>query len=395
MKVSDLARCLALEAGDYEALPVHVAAFCSYLIRQDNGRLDAYLSLRDDDQSYPAIAAAGYALAKRPFDHRVVGPFEARLQHLSGRTYFADGRTPRFEIDSIALLGVTLGAKAIGIPQARGEWLDELLQRSSKMLEPPDWQSDLVAIARSTIRPDCGTSIKDPRVTAAFVEAAIRDEVQAGWSEMIARVGEDDAVQVALNRAVFDRGAAALAALPIAESGVAGLITTLEGLAQSLSHWTYETHRRVKGVPTEQWEIHHEYHVQNLLWTVLRPLYADLVDEESLPKVGHKAPRYDLGVPSLDAIIEVKFMRRAGPAACREITDEIAADCSLYLTPGARYSTLIVFIWDECRQTEEYQTLRAGLESLEGVQKVIILPRPSRMGKGRLKSRSNSGNGEE
>ena len=394
MRIGDLARCLALEASDYEALPIHVAAFCSYLIQRDNERLDAYSSLRGDDQSYPKIAAAGYALAKRSFDDSVVGSFKAALEHLAGRTYFADGRTPRFEIDSIALLGVALGAKATGISLARGGWLDELLQRSSKMLEPRDWQSDLVAIARSVVDPDCRISTKDSRVATAFVETATRGEVQAGWSEMIARVGEDEPVQIALNRAVFDRCAAALAALPIAESGIAGLIANLEGLAQSMSHWTFETHTRVKGVPIEQWEIRHEYHVQNLLWTVLRPVYADLVDEEFLPKVGHKAPRYDLGVPSLETIIEVKFMRRAGPAACREITEEVAADCSLYLTPNTRYSTLIVFIWDECRQTEEYQTLKAGLEGLEGIQKVIILPRPSRMEVGRSGSRPNSGDGK-
>ncbi|MCY4213496.1 MAG: hypothetical protein OXF68_07715 [Gammaproteobacteria bacterium] len=391
MKIGDLARCLALDANDYEGLPVHVAAFCSYLIQQDNERLDAHSSLRGDDQSYQKVAAAGYALAKRSFDDPVVGSFKAALEHLAGRTYFVEGRVPRFEIDSIALLGVALGAKATGISPAHGVWLHELLQRTSRMLEPRDWQSDLVAIAKGVVDPNCRTSTKDPRVAVAFVKTATPGEVQSGWSEMITRVGEDEPVQIALNRAVFDRCAAALAALPIAESDIAGLIASLEGLAQSMSHWTYETHTRVKRVPMEQWEIRHEYHVQNLLWTVLRPVYADLVDEEFLPKVGHKAPRYDLGVPSLETIIEVKFMRRAGPAACREITEEVAADCSLYLTPSTRYSTLIIFIWDECRQTEEYQTLKAGLEGLEGIKKVIILPRPSRMEVRRAGSRPNSG----
>ena len=165
-------------------------------------------------------------------------------------------------------------------------------------------------------------------------------------------------VQVAVNRAVFEQCAAALAAVRIVGAGATGLVSILEGIAQSMSHWTYETSGRVKGAVPQQWEIDHEYHVQNLLWTLLRPVFSDLVDEQSLPKVGHKTPRYDLGIPSLGTIIEVKFMRKAGSAACRKTTEEIAADRSLYLGPTTGYSRLIAFIWDECRQQKNIRHLR-------------------------------------
>ena len=301
------------------------------------------------------------------------------MKHLSGRTFFAEGRTPRFEIDSIALLGVALGASAVDIPKGDIRWLDELLLRSSRALEADEWQADLVEIARGAINPNYEISIKDMRVCTAFSEAPSEEEQQAGWGEMIARLGDRDAVQIATNRAVFERCAASLAGLRIVGAGVAGLISILEGLARSMSRWTYEKSPRVKNVTPQQWEIDHEYHVQNLVWTVLRPTFSDLVDEESLPKVGHKTPRYDLGIPSLETIVEVKFMRHAGSTACRRVVEEIAADCSLYLGSTTRYSKLIAFIWDECRQTEEYQMLKDGLESMEGIEKVVILPRPSRM----------------
>ena len=199
---------------------------------------------------------------------------------------------------------------------------------------------------------------------------------------MIACCGNGDPVQVAVNRAVFEQCAALLAALPIVGAGVAGLISILERLVKSMSHWTYESSARVKSVTPQHWEVDHEYHVQNLLWTVLRPVFSDLIDEQSLPKVGHKTPRYDLGIPSLATIVEVKFMRKAGSAACRKIIEEIAADRSLYLRPATGYTRLIAFIWDECSQTEEYQTLTDGLEGMEGIEKVVILPRPSRMDRG-------------
>ena len=382
MKLGDLNASLVIDMDVYQALPPHVAAFCSYLIPGDHDRLDDHDSLAADNQSYQAIAAAGYALARDPSRNELVAGFKGAFEHLSGRTFFAEGRTPRFEVDSVALLGVALGAKAAGIPEAGVGWLDSLLRRSSRTLQADHWQCDLVVVARGIINPNLEVSIKDIRLRTAFSANPSQEGRQAAWAEMIACVGDSDAVQIAVNRAVFEHCAASLAALPIGGAGVVGLISILEGLAKSMSHWTYETSPRVKSMTPRQWEVDHEYHVQNLLWTLLRPVFSDLVDEQSLPKVGHKTPRYDLGVPSLETIIEVKFMRKAGSPACRKTTEEIAADRSLYLGPTTGYSKLIVFIWDECRQTEEYQTLKEGLEGMGGIEKVVILPRPSRMDRG-------------
>ena len=379
MNLGDLDATLVIEPDIYRALPPHVAAFCSYLIPGDRERLDEYALLAGDNQTYQQIAAAGYALARHPSRADLAARFKAAFEHLSGRTFFAEGRTPRFEVDSVALLGVALGASATEMPEASIEWLHRLLRRSSGTLQGDVWQQDVVEIARSIIDEKHELSIRDTRLRAAFSESLDQNERQTAWAEMVACCGEKDAVQIAINRSVFEQCAASLAAMPIAGAGIAGLISILEGLAQSMSHWTYETNVRVKGVSPQKWEIIHEYHVQNLLWTLLRPVYLDLVDEQSLPKVGHKTPRYDLGIPSLGTIIEVKFMRKAGPAACRKTTEEIAADRSLYLGPATGYSKLIAFIWDECRQTEEYQTLKTGLEGIEGIDRVVILPRPSRM----------------
>ena len=382
MKLGYLKESLVIGEDAYRELPPHVAAFCSYLIRGDHERLDEHALLAGDSQPYQQIAAAGYALARERTRGELVAAFKGAFEHLSGRTFFAEGRTPRFEVDSIALLGVALGASAAEIPKADIGWFDDLLRRAAGTLQANHWQCDLVVVARGIINPNHEISIQDMRLRTAFSANPSQEERQAAWTEMIACAGDSDAVQIAVNRAVFDHCAAALSALPIGDAGVAGLISILEGLAKSMSHWTYETSPRVKGVTPQQWEIDHEYHVQNLLWTLLRPVYSDLVDEQSLPKVGHKTPRYDLGVPSLETIVEVKFMRKTGSAACRKTTEEIAADRSLYLGPTTDYSKLIAFIWDECRQTEEYQTLKEGLEGMEGIEKVVILPRPSRMARG-------------
>ena len=386
MKLGDLLATLVIEPDAYQALPPHVAAFCSYLIPDDRGTLEAHASLSEESQAYQQIAATGYALARDHTWNGQVAAFKEAFEHLSGRIFFAEGRTPRFEVDGVALLGVALGAGALGIPEVRMRWFSDLLRRSAQALHGDPWEHDLVELAQGVLDEEHEMLIHDVRLRTAFSGTLLEDDLQAAWVKMVACCRETDPVQVAVNRAVYEACAASLAARPIVGTGVAGLISILEELAHSMSHWTYETRTRVKGVAPQQWGIEHEYHVQNLLWTLLRPVFRDLVDEQSLPKVGHKTPRYDLGIPSLGAIVEVKFMRRAGSAACRKITEEIAADRSLYLGHPTGYSRLIAFIWDECQQTEEYETLKKGLEGMEGIEKVVILPRPSRMDRAAVRS---------
>lgn len=304
MKISDLKASFVIEADTYITLPPHVAALCRYLISEDHDQLDDHGSLTVDSQRYQAIAAAGYVLATDSCRDDLVSQFKGAVKQLSGRKFFSGSRTPRLEVDSVALLGIALGARAAGIPQDGTEWIDNLMGLASETLRGDGWQCDLIEVGRRAINSDYDISIRDVRLRCAFSEAPTQEELQEAWGEMIARVGDSDPVQIAVNRAVFDRCAASLATHSIGSSGVAALVSILEGLTQSMSHWTYETRTRVKNVEPQRWEIDHEYHVQNLLWTVLRPVFVDLVDEQYLPKVGHKTPRYDLGVPSLRTIIE-------------------------------------------------------------------------------------------
>jgi hypothetical protein len=54
-----------------------------------------------------------------------------------------------------------------------------------------------------------------------------------------------------------------------------------------------------------------EREVQDILWLILRPVFDDLVDEETLHTVGHSTYRADFGIPSLGLLIEVKYARMA------------------------------------------------------------------------------------
>jgi hypothetical protein len=123
--------------------------------------------------------------------------------------------------------------------------------------------------------------------------------------------------------------------------------------------------------------IDNEYHVQNMLWVILAPIFPDLDDEEWLKSLGQHHPRADLAIPSLRVIIEVKFARENGKFS--DIIQEVAADASTYLQNGSGYTSMVAFVWDDAARTEEHAELRQGLVRIRGVSDAIVLPRPRKM----------------
>ncbi len=116
-----------------------------------------------------------------------------------------------------------------------------------------------------------------------------------------------------------------------------------------------------------------------MLWVILAPLFPDLDDEEWLKSLGHHHPRADLTIPSLELIIEVKFIRRATKSELGSIIQEVAADASTYLQESSGYRYIIAFVWDDSASTEEHSELRQGLTRIRGVRDAIVMSRPSKM----------------
>lgn len=389
MKVLDLKQGLTPHPSVFDALPVHVAAFCALMVRDERARLaelvQAGLALDEQQRHYDVAASLGYALASGERAEALVEGFRADAARHGGRKFFAPGRVPRFEVDGIALLGVAAGLATIEAETAETQWLVDLLGQSETAVADDEWQLSLIRAATAVLTDRDWSKIPSIvlKVAALFSMGfdVLEEDRQSAWSE-IARLdsGDDEIARLCAKRAVFDCAASALAAMPVHGATVAELIKLLEGVGRSMSRWTYEVKQRVRSREQRKWHIDHEYHVQSLLWAVLAPIFPDLIDEEHLPSIGHKTPRYDLGIPSLRTIVEVKFMRDTGQSACAKIIDEVAADVSLYLLTGRGFDRIIAFIWDDCQQTEEYSKLIGGLESIEGLERAIILPRPARMG---------------
>tara|TARA_R110000765_G_scaffold252568_2_gene353841 strand:+ start:10298 stop:11491 length:1194 start_codon:yes stop_codon:yes gene_type:complete len=381
MDLPTIKSALSAPLGEGGSLPSHVAAFCEFI--SPWMKASRLLVSPDSGGTYREVAALGYRLAEGARDLESLAKFSDGASLLAGRTFFAGGRALRFEIDGVALLGIALGYQAVKAPSSDTAWLRNCLNQSIAALSDDSWQFSLARAAQGVLSGINSNTDVDPVLTvslnAAMGEETSQAERGSAWATVIADIDERDATRRAAFQGVYEACAAALARLPVHGAGVRELGELLEGASRSMSHWTYEITQRVKGVAPQTWEINHEYHVQNLLWTILRPVFPDLVDEETLKKLGHTSPRFDLGIPSLHTIVEVKFLRKRGQRALKLLTDEIAADHSLYLREGTGYTKMIAFIWDEQRQTEEYKTFADGLAQLAGIAKVVILPRPARM----------------
>lgn len=386
MNLASIKYSLASVTEISAVMPSHVAAFCLFISPWQKELSSADFHLEQGTTEYQSCAANGFLLITGN-DNKAA--FLAGAEHLAGRTYFTGTRAARFEIDGVALLGVALGYRAANADLVTSKWLFALLEQAIKVLADDTWQVSLVKCAKAVLAATPDWSASDPVLTvslrAVLGQTCTKAEQNVAWLSVLSDFDETDPARRASLQGVFEVCTLALSRLPVHGAGVPELIAVLEGVAQSMSHWTYENSQRVKNRNPQKWEIDNEYHVQNLLWTVLRPIFPDLVEEESLKKLGHTTPRLDLGVPSLHTIIEVKYMRKQGQRQLKKVTDEIAADRSLYLRNGTGYTSMIAFIWDECRQTESYKTLCNGLESLGGIEKVIILPRPAKMERGTLR----------
>ena len=106
MQLTELKSALDISESDYSALPVHVAGFCAFLIKSDRAMLPSLFrpdeEADEDVAAYPRVACIGYALAAGLVSDNDLASFRQGFEHLSGRTFFAEGRVPRFEIDGFA-----------------------------------------------------------------------------------------------------------------------------------------------------------------------------------------------------------------------------------------------------------------------------------------------------
>lgn len=178
---------------------------------------------------------------------------------------------------------------------------------------------------------------------------------------------------------VFDQVSLDVAVVPPNGWSLDDLLDFLEHIPVGLKRWTWESAGRTRGSDPVKWQIENEYHVQNLLYVLLAPIFNDMADEVNLQPVGQKNPRIDLYLPSLHTIIEVKY-RKDVKKSFPTLIGEIAEDASLYHA-DTRYKNakIVSFLWDCTRSTQEHAKFKEGVLKIGGIDGCIVINAPSTM----------------
>ena len=179
---------------------------------------------------------------------------------------------------------------------------------------------------------------------------------------------------------VFDHANQDIALVPPNGWSLDDLIGFLERIPVGLRRWTWEEGKgRTKNSDPIKWLVENEYHVQNLLYVLLAPVFEDIADEVYLQPVGQKTPRADLYLPSIHTIIEVKY-RKDTRKSFQSLISEIAEDVSLYRAdPKYKDAHMICFLWDHTRSTQEHTKFKEGVMKMRGINGCVVISSPSVM----------------
>lgn len=341
---------------------------------------------------FQTVAILGFARESGILGNEVAGTLKQGLERLAGRSPVVDEIPMPFCSDAVGILGVTLGTRSLadsGVSSQMVAWLTRFLSNIYSLDGTENWQRSLFQAANYVL----GDGIKLP---ASLLSQAEDVRIALGSKNTLPRSGgvqaeheEESALKLILAHGTavtsYERAAIRLAALEYivraAPTVVPGrvsaqdLIRLLERFPAGLRNWTWEIKPRTSAAPMRKWHVDHEYHVQNMLWFLLAPIFPDLDDEQYLTKIAQKSPRADLYIPSMKIIVEAKFLRKGDKI--QKIIDEISSDASLYGALGNDCDGIIAFVWDDSGRSQEHDYLKQGLKKLKGVIGTVIVSRPS------------------
>ena len=315
------------------------------------------------------------------------------LVTLTGREPVVAGTPMPFCTDGMTLGGILLGTKVVESSVLKDNvWVEACRRASSNGRGLGSWQEPFLSIVGEFAGQRWASIVSENEALASIVTVAMHSSGLVATDDLEAIEELEHTALNSIKKGVNDGISCAEAVLRLAcidwvrrtrpvsdlkRISIPDMCNLLNRTSSGLMYWTWEDKGRTSKSEARKWYVDHEYHVQNLLWTMLSPLFPDLVEEDYTVKIGKKQPRADFGIPSLRAIVEAKFWYSKHPS--KKMVEEIAEDASLYLVDGSRYDCIIAYIWDEGRRTEEHKTLVDALKSIDGVDDAIIVSKPGFM----------------
>ena len=343
---------------------------------------------------FPVLAAMGYTL--RHFGAAASAGFKKAFTEgfnkLQLRDPFPDDRVS-FAYQPLAFLGLALGALALGDTDASyAQWLVKVL-KDQRHREPTPYHTLLFKYIRHLLTAEMST-IDDVHKYVEPVELALLLwAFQQGALRLLDPRADLSALQARLLHLTMTssvEGLTASRAAVLWSTVNSCLMRSIEEVVLSRDHvaivlrrfqdalrrWRWDDSTRVNH--PIQWPITMEREVQDILWLILRSLFDDVVDEETLPRIGHSTYRADFGIPSLRLLVEAKYCRQASDF--KNIEKEIMEDSVAYLLhAGDRYDRVLVFIYDHSSSVQEHGLTISALRQLTQIEDVIIVSRPSQL----------------
>lgn len=355
---------------------------------------ESWLAANNDRfHHFPILATLGYSLSLFPTTAPAGGgaAFAAGVARLRTRPPFPSDRIS-FAYQPIAFLGLALGAVALGEQtESCRTWLLTVVD-DRQLGSATAYHTLLYSYIRSVLS-DEGRSIDDLRryieaEELALVEWGIRRgafrliDLRADLSALQARIlvagsladssSYTPAQAAVLWSAIYSSLVRSVEELVLSRNHVAEVLRRFEN---ALRRWRWD--RNTLRHPI-QWLITSEREVQDIVWLILRSLFDDVVDEDTLPKFGHSTYKADFGIPSLRLLVEVKYARAA--TDFKDLEKELLEDSVAYLIDaGTRYDRIMVFIYDHSASVQEHGLTVDALRQLEQIEDVIIVSRPSHL----------------
>lgn len=354
----------------------------------------------DNSADYRNGALLGYAVAASEDQGVALGDeayemLEGELAWMAGRNWMLNGMPADFFSDAVGILGFAVGARYCRNEELKervAKWLGGFLPRCCERRGVETWERVLFAAAAYAANFNAELAVPDDPPVADIrlalrlkkalppVDSALADSDEVSALRLM--INEDGRalgpVRAALRITAYDWVRRSAPVVTPGRASIADVVTLLKGIQSSLYRWTWEQDKgKTKGSLPRQWHIDNEYHVQNLLWVVLKPVFPDLEEEVYTEAIGTKRPRSDLVIPSLRLIIEAKFMRRR--MTSQDVIGEISEDSGFYLSKNSQYDAIVPFIWDDTPRPQEHEVMVQGMKKIRGIVDVVIVSRPNTM----------------
>jgi len=329
------------------------------------------------------VALLGFRLARNGESNA----FRRQLEWLVGKPNFdAAGDPSAILVDPIILLGIAVGLAAVTVPSQLLKritgWAEGVKGDSTNITGLPLWQTELFRAALAKVTrgspPHSETLLW---LSAALAEKqifTIRDAQAAdALRQCLDNLSSIDDFEAALRLKALEWARHRALELDLHALTIGDVAKLIRNIPQIFQRWTWEDKPRTtkRGAIARKWYIDNEYHVQNLLYAILKPVLPSLDEEKYVASTGTYQPRADLSVLSLQLVIEVKFWYQNG--SVKDLIEQVAADHSLYLRSDSLYRSIIAVIWDEGARTEEHSELERGLAGLTNMKDVIVISRPA------------------